>query len=276
MCCQCFCQTLSADPCQQRKLSLSYPMAHVLVIDCGYSGHRPSDHFLPSSISFATFLSCTSCAISPSLASHPNLLPLPHAPWPDTSPSPACSFLGWLFLLSFPKAATGSKTVNQKLAEENHLTQPQTSTESLKAGSLKHQAMEFYQDQTDLAKAHNLSRLSWISRVAKALLPNFMLFLRSTGPLGLSEDEVDILFNVKETYICWRAKAFWLKFLYTVWDNSWYKHTCITRPTLGRRLLWKKWALVAEDWQWHQQWKMWSNSRNYQAAFNRWVFPMPP
>lgn len=194
-------------------------MAHVLVIDCGCSGHKPSDHFLPSSISFATFLSCTSC--------HPNFLPLPHALCPDTSPSPACSFLQWLFLLGFPKAATRSKVVNEKLAEENHLSQAQTSTESLKAGSLKHQAMKLYQDQTDL-KAHDSSRLSWISRVAKALLPNLMLCLQSMGPLGLSKDEVAILLNVRETYTCWRAKVFWLKFLYRVWNNSWYKHTCIT------------------------------------------------
>lgn len=188
-------------------------------------GHRPSDHFLPSSISFATFLSCTSCAISPSLASYPNLLPYPHALSPDVSPD--YSFLGWLFLLGIPKAATGSKVVNETLAEENHLSQPQSSTESLKARSLKQQVWN-YQDQTDLAKGHNSSRLSWISRVAKALLPNFMLFLQSMGPLGLSKDVVVILFNVRETYTCWRAKAFWLKFLYTVWDNSWYKHTCIT------------------------------------------------
>lgn len=176
-------------------------MAHVLVIDCGYSGHKLSDHFLPSSIFSATFLSCTSCAILPSLACHPNLLPLPHALCPDTSLSPAYSFLGRLFLLSFPKAATGSKVVNKKLAEEN-LSQPQTSTESLKAGSLKHQAMKLYQDQTDLAKACNSSRLIWISRVAKALPPNLMLFLQSMGPLGLSKDEVAIILNVRETYTC--------------------------------------------------------------------------
>lgn len=94
---------------------LCFILWHVLVIDCEYSGHRPSDCFLPSSISFATFLSCTSCAVSPSWASHTNLLPLPHALWPNTSPSPACCFLGWLFLLDFPKAATGSRIVMRNL-----------------------------------------------------------------------------------------------------------------------------------------------------------------
>lgn len=60
--------------------------------------------------------------------------------------------------------------------------------------------MKLYQDQTDLVKAHDSSGLSWISRVAKALLPSLMLFLQSMGPLGLSEDEVAILLNVRETY----------------------------------------------------------------------------
>ena len=35
-------------PHQQTKLLLSYLVAHMLVTDSGYSGHRPSDPFLPA------------------------------------------------------------------------------------------------------------------------------------------------------------------------------------------------------------------------------------
>lgn len=97
-----FCQLLPVS----KENYLYLTLWHVLVTDSGYSGHRPSDPFLLSSISFATFLSCTK---SPSLAFHPNLLPLPRAFCPDTSPSPACSFLSRLFLLGFPKQQQGAK-----------------------------------------------------------------------------------------------------------------------------------------------------------------------
>lgn len=116
-----------------------------------------------------------------------------------TSPSPACPFLWGPFLLGCPRSAAGFKGAEEELAEEKHLGQPRSSTESLKAGSLKHQAVKLYQDQTDLARARNSARLRWISGVAKALLlPNFMLFLQHMGPLGLSKEDVAVLFNVRE------------------------------------------------------------------------------
>lgn len=65
-------------PHQQTKLPLSYLVARVLVIDCGHSGHRPSDAFLPAWVTFAPSRSCVSSATSPSLASHLNLPRLSH------------------------------------------------------------------------------------------------------------------------------------------------------------------------------------------------------
>lgn len=227
MLCQGSCQVLSADPCHQTKLPrLSYGtcVGHWLWVQWPQTlwSLSPIQHlfcYIPvlHQLCYIIFVfSSQPSSLAPrSLLRHISLSSL---------------FLPWVIISSgFLQSSSGSKGVNEKLAEENHLSQPQSSTESLKAGSLKHQAMKLYQNQTDLAKAHNSSRLSWISSVAKALLPNFMLYLQNMGPLGLSEDEVAILFNVRGTYTCWRPKPFWLKFLYTVWDNSWYKHTCITR-----------------------------------------------
>lgn len=238
-------------------------------------GHRPSDHFLPSSISFATFLSCTSCAISPSLASYPNLLPYPHALSPGASP--AYSFLGWLFLLGIPKAATGSKVVNETFAEENHLSQPQSSTESLEAGSLKQQVWNSVKTKLILLRLiihpgwvgfpgwlkHSCQISCFSSKVwdlwdcLKMRLSFFLMW----GKLTLVEKSKSILAEI---------------FIYSLRQFLIQAHMHHMYPALGRHLPWKMWALVAEDWQWHQQWKMWSNSRNYQAAFSRWVFPMPP
>lgn len=72
-------------PHQQIKLPLSYLVAHVSVIDCGHSSHRPSDAFLPAWVPFAPSRSCISSAASPSSASHLNLPPVSHGLCPDTA-----------------------------------------------------------------------------------------------------------------------------------------------------------------------------------------------
>lgn len=147
----------------------------MLVIGCGHSNHRPSDPFLPSLGLFCFLLVfhqlcyITVFAFSAQLSS---LVPrclsrqCPRVFSSLASPSPAHPCLGWPFFLGCPKPAAGSKGAGEKLAEENHLGQPQTSTESLNGGSLKHQAVKVYQDQTDLPQACDSARLRWISRVA--------------------------------------------------------------------------------------------------------------
>lgn len=176
------CQILSADPCQQRKLPLSYPMAHV--------GHwlwvqwpqtlwslSPIQHlfcYIPVShqlcyITIFGFSSQPSSLAPCSLSRHLSLSSL---------------FLPWVIISSgFPQSSSRVQRSKRETCWRKPSQLAQTSTESLKAGSLKHQAVKLYQDQTDLAEAHNSPRLSWISRAAKVLLPNFMLFLWSMGSL---------------------------------------------------------------------------------------------
>lgn len=205
--------------------------------------------------------------------SQPSSLP----PCSLSSASPAYSFLGWLFLLGIPKAATGSKVVNETFAEENHLSQPQSSTESLEAGSLKQQIWNSVKTKLILLRLiihpgwvgfpgwlkHSCQISCFSSKVwdlwdcLKMRLSFFLMW----GKLTLVEKSKSILAEI---------------FIYSLRQFLIQAHMHHMYPALGRHLPWKMWALVAEDWQWHQQWKMWSNSRNYQAAFNRWVFPMPP
>lgn len=149
--------------------------------------------FLPAQASFAPSRSCTSSAIYFTIAGFsswpPSLIPHPSYPPISSLPSPPQPLtVGDHFWA----AAAGSEGEEEKLAEENHLGQPQASTVSPKPGYLKCRALRLYQSKLIFLKP---VRLRWISRVTKALvLPNFKLFFSTMGPSGLSKEEVAFFF----------------------------------------------------------------------------------